>query len=234
MKFKKYTFVLLTCILTMSVIVGCGKKKDTVGDNLINENPNELTGDISAIASGASGESDINTDILSNTLNNSSVSDNESISDNASSDDNISGNTANISDNSASVISSDDSKTTAITNNVSSETIDYIIEESLNSNNIVFGNISGLDIEKLYITFNTGSVTSLEVLGTEDLKDGTYFSYALTDTDSLKNTDKLVLSVSVETSDKQTISFGDLEIIDASGMNILLSHSKDGYFMYLE
>ncbi len=212
---NKITYLLLSVfILSIMILSGCGKKNNSISNNLINENPELITGDIPTITNNT--EVDASSQFLTGTDSVSSQSVN-GISGNS-----ISGNA------SEAVIP------TISPSSVSSSSIDQILSETL-SNNISFGNISGKNIEKLYITFNVGTLVNTEVLGLDQLNDGNDFTYAITDMDVIKNTDRLTLSVTATTTDGDTINFGELDIIDASDINVLLAHNgKNGYYMYIE
>lgn len=104
----------------------------------------------------------------------------------------------------------------------------------IDNNIIEFSNISGQDIDKLYITFSAGNINNLEVLGVSDLKNGFGFKYGITDMASLKSAGIVTLSITAKSSKGEDMDFGSMEIIDVTDLSVVLSKNSDGYHMYLE
>lgn len=102
------------------------------------------------------------------------------------------------------------------------------------NNNIYIANMSGKNITSLYLTFHVESMNEIEVLGEESLKDGSLFTYVTTDMRTLVNQANLSLTIRGVLRDGEEISFGTVNVINPSGMTLVLSTNEEGYYVYVD
>ena len=91
--------------------------------------------------------------------------------------------------------------------------------------------MSGKNITSLYLTFHVESMNEIEVLGEESLKDGSLFTYVTTDMRTLVNQANLSLTIRGVLRDGEEISFGTVNVINPSGMTLVLSTNEEGYYV---
>lgn len=240
MKNKIYVLV-ITVALAMS-LCACGKKSNSVADNLINDNPDQINFEDITIPEGVSENVIANIEQIAQNYGSDSLSENEQdesssdeanneASDDASSevneDDNASEDDVNANEDNGDD-QSEPSEQVAIMNNT--EVADAVtVNSSLN-----IANLSGVNLKKLCITFNTGTFVDNDILQGQRLKDGETFNFIVLDTDSLRSTTDLIISITGYDRGDNKIEFGDLRIIDPTNMNINLSKDSNGYMMYIE
>lgn len=108
---------------------------------------------------------------------------------------------------------------------------DYFATMAFN-NTLTVSNLSGKDLKEVYATFNTGTINNVEITCGKKLKDGNKVGYVIADIESLKNASNIVLTINAVNKKGETISFGDVRIVDPSNMNIVLVSDDEGYSMY--
>lgn len=194
-------------LLTASLIlVGCGAKGDSISDNLINENPSEIHGDFVNLSDSSFTE-------MSGTTEDEEI-DEDSISDQG------------ISENQPEAVEQSQVDLTPATDPV------YAQDEN---NKMYVANLSGVDIDKLFVSMNVGNLNNTEILGFDDLYDGNSFEYSIDDIDTLKQAGIIKLKVNILTRKGASIDFGEIEVIDPTGIKLILAWNlEDGYYMYLE
>ena len=194
-------------LLTASLIlVGCGAKGDSISDNLINENPSEIHGDFVNLSDSSFTE-------MSGTTEDEEI-DEDSISDQG------------ISENQPEAVEQSQVDLTPATDPV------YVQDEN---NKMYVANLSGVDIDKLFVSMNVGNLNNTEILGFDDLYDGNSFEYSIDDIDTLKQAGIIKLKVNILTRKGASIDFGEIEVIDPTGIKLILAWNlEDGYYMYLE
>lgn len=231
---KGAIFVLAFAMITMTA---CGKKGNSVSENLVNENPGEIQIDESLLISDTPEEpSDItvgdgpssDSNFLSTPINGADIVSNNSISDNSLSDNSASENS--VSDNEAMMSGSPEEATDSVANEATMATTEY---KEAADKPLTIGNISGYNINKLYITFDVGNMNNIEILGTETLKDGKSFEYTILDMSSIKASNKVTLSITAE-SGKKILDFGSIDIYNPADMTIILAADGDEYHLYQE
>lgn len=203
-------------------VSGCGKESNSISENLINENPTQLTGDIVDRY-----VSENNTENIFGSVTNEVSSDN--LSDNTISDNLVSGN--EVSANEGIMISGNQAETNPFSG--AGVSMNYVFTDEI-SNCLNIVNLSGKDIDSLYITFNAGSINNMEILGTESFHDGTSFTYAITDMDSLKEAKDLKLTISATAKDDTSLIFGTADILNPGQMTVVLTWDESGYKMYID
>lgn len=104
----------------------------------------------------------------------------------------------------------------------------------VNNNKLNVANLSGRNLKDVYVSFNAGNINNLEITGDKNLNDGNKISYTIVDNDELINADNLILTVNAINKKGETISFGDVKIIDSSNMNVVLTYTDNGYQMYIK
>lgn len=97
-----------------------------------------------------------------------------------------------------------------------------------------FANLTGMDIVKLQITFNTGNIQNLEVLGEKRLYDGDEYIYKSSQLDGLQGASRLKLTVTATAKDATVMLFPEIEVLDLAHTNVILTRTKEGYEMYLQ
>ena len=238
-KIGKYA---LLSLLSFTILCGCGKKEEKVGDKLSSADPNEIQGldqykDMKGIEyekededsqSSVSSDSVSNNSVSGNSVSGNSVSGN-SVSDNNVTDSSVSVDTVSV-DSAAALVSEDDAA--AEDEDSSKMSIESNFIHSDNSLNIY--NLSGKNIKQLYITFSAGNLKSKEILGDSKLNDGKSYVYSIADMDSLKNAERLTLEINAIGKNEDDISFGTIEIIDPTNMKVVLYSDGDDYGMYLK
>lgn len=227
---KKRVFLTICACTMLLILVGCGKKDNSVSANLINDNPGEISTDLMDIVNTGLAEDENyvadeedtafmfyegnNTD--SSVSEDGAVSDNEAVSENLPLEE----------------YTGEEVEENVETESIEENDIPPLYTEVTNDK-INFINICGRNIDKLYISFNAGSMVNIEVLGFEKLKDGDVFIYTVSDMETLINARSLTLSISASSGRKE-MDFGTIDIIDPTHINVVLACNKDGYYMYLE
>lgn len=227
---KKKLYAALLIATAMVTMTACGKKGNSVSENLVNDNPGEIQIDESLLLSNTTEEEEEMIPIGESSGSTLTPINGEDInvSMNSASENSASENSA--SENSASENSANEAETTDAAPSATMATTEY--KEAMDKP-LTIGNISGLNITKLYITFNVGNMSNMEILGTETLKDGKSFEYTILDTSSIKAANKVTLSITAE-SGKQTLDFGSIDIYNPADMNVILATNGSGYYLYLE
>ena len=218
---KRKTALLIILGVFVLAFAGCGKGK-TVGDNLINEEGSDLSGDLQQLIS----ESQSQDESEFSSLYEGETLEEETDSGFAQIDTDVSGNS--VSENGENVGQPAISDSVPESFPVSST---YTADED---NHFIFSNISGVNLDDLYISTSTGLYEAQEILGDKKLKDGSQTQYEVYDMDNLKKSGTFTLNVTGGTKKNEVIDFGSIEIIDATHMNIVLAKNKDGYYMYIE
>lgn len=109
------------------------------------------------------------------------------------------------------------------------------VAESVTINNTLsIANLSGKNLSQLYITYNTGSLVDNEILQGKKLNDGDTLEYIVLDMDSLRSASDLILTIVAYDKNDNRIEFGDLRIIDPAHMNVVLTFGDEGYTMYID
>ena len=225
--------------LTIATLSGCGKKGNSVSENLVNENPSAIVVDEALLVSNEpdSIPEDSNGEFFDGNNGGSSLTpiDGSSIEvDPASlSEDSISENDAYSEDGNAEGNVEGTDSNAESTEEVTIYTNEKVIYNEPADKPLTLANLSGLNIDKLYVSFSVGNMQDIEVLGTETLKDGKSFSYTILDTASIKTGGKITLGVTA-VAGKNTIDFGMIDIVDVSNMTVILTKNSDGYCLYLE
>lgn len=237
-KNKKKLCTLLLVTLACLSMTACGKKGNSVSENLVNENPGEIQIDESLLMNNstndnsevsADGTENIDSNYQLTPINGEDISVNpDSISENSASE-NEANNPESLSDNEATGSEDTESDITE-SQPVAMASSEY---KEAADKPLTIGNISGLNINQLYITFNVGNMSNIEILGAETLNDGKSYEYTILDMSSIKSSNKVTLSITAQ-SGKKTIDFGSIDIYNPADMNVILATNKDGYFLYLE
>lgn len=219
---KKILFLSLMS-LTIIGLMGCGKKNNSISENLINDNPGEIVVDESLLISqnnttneyeGIISGSDFSSEDGMIPLSNDDSASDNSISDNIVSTNETENETEEI-------------KETPMTYDA------YVAANSMANKPLTICNTSGKNIDKLYISFSVANMSNIEILGSSTLMDGTSFEYDILDKEALKTSNKISLSIIAE-SGNSSIDFGLIDIVDPSDMVIVLGKNNTGYCLYLE
>lgn len=247
---KKLLVTLISCMCILS-FSACGKKSgSTVSDNIANAT-GEITGLDEINAQLSSNNADVN--YLSDEGEGSAENLEDMMSEEAVSDDNVvymdqvtvdeEGNIVPIEGAEESVSDSDLSDETAVNegnvtepeeNSESKAALSEYMEMMAVNNALSVANLSGKDLKEVYASFNGGSFNNIEITSGKKLKDGNKLSYAIADIESIANESNIILSISAVDKAGNTISFGDVRIIDISSMNVVLSKNSEGYYMYIK
>ena len=99
---------------------------------------------------------------------------------------------------------------------------------------VCFANLTGQDIVKLQISFNTGDIQNLEVLGEKRLYDGEQFSYKNSMPDSFRGENRLKMTVTATAKDATVMLFPEIDVLDPAHTDVILTSSADGWRMYLQ
>ena len=99
---------------------------------------------------------------------------------------------------------------------------------------VCFANLTGRDIVKLQISFNTGDIQNLEVLGEKRLYDGEQFSYKNSMPESFRGATRLKMTVTATAKDATVMLFPEIDVLDPAHVDVVLTTSEDGWRMYLQ
>jgi hypothetical protein len=99
---------------------------------------------------------------------------------------------------------------------------------------VCFANLTGRDIVKLQISFNTGDIQNLEVLGEKRLYDGEQFSYNNSMPESFRGATRLKMTVTATAKDATVMLFPEIDVLDPAHVDVVLTTSEDGWRMYLQ
>ena len=99
---------------------------------------------------------------------------------------------------------------------------------------VCFANLTGQDIVKLQISFNTGDIQNLEVLGEKRLYDGEQFSYKNSMPESFRGAERLKMTVTATAKDATVMLFPEIDVLDPAHTDVVLTSSADGWRMYLQ
>ncbi|MBP3297725.1 MAG: hypothetical protein J6M27_14195 [Lachnospiraceae bacterium] len=99
---------------------------------------------------------------------------------------------------------------------------------------VSFANLTGQDIVKLQISFNTGDIQNLEVLGEKRLYDGEQFSYKNSMPESFRGTNRLKMTVTATAKDATVMLFPEIDILEPAHTDVVLTSSDDGWRIYLQ
>ena len=236
---KKYFIRTLLIISAVAIMTGCGKKKNTISDNLINDNPQEVQGmDQYADLGNKTPES---TEIVDTIYMDPEAGD---VSDNSVSEDSLSlsSDSASISADEASLssdsVSGDSISSDVVTETESDENISLEdiatsnIYTPIESNTLNIANLSGRNLKAIYVTFSAGNLKGSEILGSNKLGDGDVYTYTIDDMDSLRNAGVIKLEITVIDKNEKDINFGSIDIVDPNNMTVVLSHKGKNYYMY--
>ncbi len=212
--------------ITIIGLMGCGKKNNSISENLINANPGEIVFDESIITPQNSTPEEYEGIIPGSELISGDIyGDDASLSDNS-----VSGNETGNIDASETDNSTDESETPA---EVPLTYDAYVAANSMANKPFTICNISGKNIDKLYVSFSVANMSNMEILGSNTLKDGAVYEYDILDKEALRTSSKIAVSIIAE-SGKDTIDFGLIDIVDPSDMVIVLGVSDAGYCLFLE
>ena len=99
---------------------------------------------------------------------------------------------------------------------------------------VCFANLTGRDIVKLQISFNTGDIQNLEVLGEKRLYDGEQYTYQDNSLQALQGATRLKMSVTATAKDATVMLFPEIDILDPAHTNVVLTTTPEGYQMHLQ
>ena len=99
---------------------------------------------------------------------------------------------------------------------------------------VCFANLTGRDIVKLQISFNTGDIQNLEILGEKRLYDGEQFSYNNSMPESFRGVTRLKMTVTATAKDATVMLFPEIDVLDPAHVDVVLTTSEDGWRMYLQ
>lgn len=99
---------------------------------------------------------------------------------------------------------------------------------------VSFANLTGQDIVKLQISFNTGDIQNLEVLGEKRLYDGEQFSYKNSMPESFRGANRLKMTVTATAKDATVMLFPEIDILEPAHTDVVLTSSDDGWRIYLQ
>lgn len=229
MKKKLYTFLIAG--MCMIVISACGKKESqTVSDNFAGMT-DEIQGmdEINSMLEEKQEEANYLTDDTNENLEDM-MSPDETNADDTNTDESVSDDVAGVSDNAAEAdmgdMNDNDNEEVETSEN------DYLSNLAI-GNTLNVANLSGKDLKEVYASFNVGNINNVEITSGKKLKDGNQVSYVIADAESLVNASSIVLSINAVDKKGETVSFGDVRIIDACSMNVVLTNTDDGYKMYI-
>ena len=221
---KKKLLISLTLITCIAVCAGCGKKKASVADNLIKDDPTKVEGlEQYADMPGVTTDSVIEEPTVSE--NSIDVSGNEAVSDNA----------IDVSENSVSAdsVSADSvSEDTVSSDKAELEDLGASVYTPKENNELTIANLSGRRLDAVYVTFSAGNLKGSEILGKKKLADGGTYTYKISDMQSLREAGVIKLSITVIDKNEKDINFGEIEIVDPNNMTIVLAHEGKNYYMY--
>jgi hypothetical protein len=221
---KKKLLISLTLITCIALCAGCGKKKASVADNLIKDDPTKVEGlEQYADMPGVTTDSVIEEPTVSE--NSMDVSGNEAVSDNA----------IDVSENSVSAdsVSADSvSEDTVSSDKAELEDLGAYVYTPKENNELTIANLSGRRIDAVYVTFSAGNLKGSEILGKKKLADGGTYTYKISDMQSLREAGVIKLSITVIDKHEKDINFGEIEIVDPNNMTIVLAHEGKKYYMY--
>lgn len=221
---KKKLLISLTLITCIALCAGCGKKKASVADNLIKDDPTKVEGlEQYADMPGVTTSSEIEEPTVSE--NSIDVSGNEAVSDNA----------IDVSENSVSAdsVSADSvSEDTVSSDKAELEDLGASVYTPKENNELTIANLSGRRIDAVYVTFSAGNLKGSEILGKKKLADGGTYTYKISDMQSLREAGVIKLSITVIDKHEKDINFGEIEIVDPNNMTIVLAHEGKNYYMY--
>jgi hypothetical protein len=221
---KKKLLISLTLITCIALCAGCGKKKASVADNLIKDDPTKVEGlEQYADMPGVTTDSVIEEPTVSE--NSMDVSGNEAVSDNA----------IDVSENSVSAdsVSADSvSEDTVSSDKAELEDLGASVYTPKENNELTIANLSGRRIDAVYVTFSAGNLKGSEILGKKKLADGGTYTYKISDMQSLREAGVIKLSITVIDKHEKDINFGEIEIVDPNNMTIVLAHEGKNYYMY--
>lgn len=227
MKKKLYLFIIATmCLFSLTA---CGKKKQqTLSDNFAEmtteiQGMEELTAQLdeakknsesSQLEESGNTALDLENAMSGDTSNVSNVV-GESTSENAVSDNGL-----------GDEVGDNDSNTITVE--------DYLATVAIN-NTLSVSNMCGKDLKEVYVTLNAANINNVEITGGKKLKDGNKVNYVIADMDSLKNASNIILTINAVNKKGETISFGDIRVVDPTNMNIVLTiaDTESGYSMYM-
>lgn len=226
---KKIITALVSCMTITFIFAGCGKKNNSVADNLVKDDPSKIQNMDQYAGLATTKESAIEEQPgeIVDTISVNTVS-SDTISNNSVSADTISSN--GVSDNSLSENSISDNEETPSQSlsDITSENV-YVPAEN---NTLNISNISGRNLSAVYVTFSEGNLKGSEILGNKKLKDGNIYTYTIDDMESLRNGGILKLSITAIDNKEKDINFGEIDIVDPNNMTIVLAHDKNGYYLY--
>ena len=221
---KKKLLISLTLITCIALCAGCGKKKASVADNLIKDDPTKVEGlEQYADMPGVTTDSVIEEPTVSE--NSIDVSGNEAVSDNA----------IDVSENSVSAdsVSADSvSEDTVSSDKAELEDLGASVYTPKENNELTIANLSGRRLDAVYVTFSAGNLKGSEILGKKKLADGGTYTYKISDMQSLREAGVIKLSITVIDKNEKDINFGEIEIVDPNNMTIVLAHEGKNYYMY--
>ena len=221
---KKKLLISLTLITCIALCAGCGKKKASVADNLIKDDPTKVEGlEQYADMPGVTTSSEIEEPTVSE--NSIDVSGNEAVSDNA----------IDVSENSVSAdsVSADSvSEDTVSSDKAELEDLGASVYTPKENNELTIANLSGRRLDAVYVTFSAGNLKGSEILGKKKLADGGTYTYKISDMQSLREAGVIKLSITVIDKHEKDINFGEIEIVDPNNMTIVLAHEGKNYYMY--
>ena len=99
---------------------------------------------------------------------------------------------------------------------------------------VCFANLTGQDIVKLQISFNTGDIQNLEILGEKRLYDGEQFSYKNSMPESFRGATRLKMTVTATAKDATVMLFPEIDVLDPAHVDVVLTTSEDGWRIYLQ
>ena len=221
---KKKLLISLTLITCIALCAGCGKKKASVADNLIKDDPTKVEGlEQYADMPGVTTDSVIEEPTVSE--NSMDVSGNGAVSDNA----------IDVSENSVSAdsVSADSvSEDTVSSDKAELEDLGASVYTPKEHNELTIANLSGRRLDAVYVTFSAGNLKGSEILGKKKLADGGTYTYKISDMQSLREAGVIKLSITVIDRHEKDINFGEIEIVDPNNMTIVLAHEGKKYYMY--
>ena len=221
---KKKLLISLTLITCIALCAGCGKKKASVADNLIKDDPTKVEGlEQYADMPGVTSDSVIEEPVVSDNSASLYVSGNEAVSDNSVSSDSVSADSVSADSISEDTVSSD---------KAGLEDIGASVYTPKENNELTIANLSGRRIDAVYVTFSEGNLKGTEILGTKKLSDGGTYTYKISDMQSLREAGVIKLSITVIDKHEKDINFGEIEIVDPNNMTIVLAHEGKNYYMY--
>ena len=142
---------------------------------------------------------------------------------------------------------SEESSAEALTEGTAEDTVteaasaEVPVEDLLAQDYMVsFANLTGQDIVKLQISFNTGDIQNLEVLGEKRLYDGEQFSYKNSMPEKqwtkeiIFTANRLKMTVTATAKDATVMLFPEIDILEPAHTDVVLTSSDDGWRIYLQ